>query len=230
MSDKSKEVIPLRTQLKHGLSNFLQKYRTVLIGIVAVIIVVLVGLAIWSQIDASTKKDYASRIEKSQDDFVSWQSESDLTKKETLGRALEDELSAVERNAPVSYGLLKALFLHGNFLAEEKKWSEASKVYAAISEKDPQSYLAPIGMVNASVCQEEAGDLVAALALLDGFLKTYSINQVLAPQVYFTKGHLLELQLKTADALAAYKALLEKYPESNWTKLAHDRIILLGSE
>jgi tetratricopeptide (TPR) repeat protein len=230
MSDKSNEANPLRVQVKNGLSNFIQKYRAVLIGIVLVVLVILVGLAVWSQLEGSTKKDFAARIEKSQEDFTAWKQATDTTKKETLAKALEEELLVIEKNAPVSYGLLKAWFLHGDFFAEQKKWVDAAKAYKTVFDKDPHSYLAPISLVNAAVSQEEAGDVAAALVLLETFLKDFSSNVVLAPQVYFTKGHLQELQLKPADALVSYKALQEKYAESNWTKLAHDRIILLGSD
>ena len=230
MSDKSNEANPIRIQVKNGLSNLIQKYRTILISMVALLVVVLVGLAVWSQVESSTKKDFAARMEKSQEDFSAWMKETDTTKKDSLAKTLEDELVVVEKNAPLSYGLLKAWFLHGDLYAEQKKWVEASKAYKTVYDKDAQSYLAPISLVNASVSQEEAGDVSAALLLLDIFLKDFSANVVLAPQVYFTKGHLQELQLKTADALVTYKLLQEKYPESNWTKLAHDRIILLGSD
>jgi hypothetical protein len=41
---------------------------------------------------------------------------------------------------------------------------------------------------------------------------------------------LLESEKKPADAVAAYKKLLDKFPESSWTKLGRDRILLLSPE
>ena len=123
MSDKSNEANPIRIQVKNGLSNLIQKYRTILISMVALLVVVLVGLAVWSQVESSTKKDFAARMEKSQEDLSAWMKETDTTKKDSLAKTLEDELVVVEKNAPLSYGLLKAWFLHGDLYAEQKNGS-----------------------------------------------------------------------------------------------------------
>ena len=84
--------------------------------------------------------------------------------------------------------------------------------------------------MNAAVSLEEAGDAAGALAAYADFEKGFSADPVLAPQVFFTQGRLLETQSKTADAVAAYKKLLAKFPESGWTKLGRDRILILSQE
>lgn len=224
------ETVPFRTKLKVAISNFLQKYRTVLLGIVIGGLVIVVGLAVWTQIDASTKTAFAAKIEKSQLDYSAWASESDATKKAELAKALEAELAEIQKNAPTGYGLSKAWFLQGTYLANEKKWADAAKAFRTVFEKDRASYLSPIALVNAGVSQEEAGDQEAALEAYAEFEKHFAGDTVLAPQVFFTQGRLYESLQKPVEAVAAYKKLLEKYPESGWTKLGRDRILLLSPE
>lgn len=224
------EAVPFRTQLKISISNFLQKYRVVLVATVATVVLVVVGLAIWGQIDSSSKVTFAGKIEKSQADYSVWEAETDATKKAELGKALEAELADIQASAPVGYGLSKAWFVQGNYWAAQKKWTEASKAYHTVFDKEPSSYLAPIALVNAAVSLEEAGDNAGALGLYTAFDKAFAGNVLLAPQVFFTEGRLFEAEKKVPEALAAYKKLLEKFPESNWTKLGRDRILVLSQD
>lgn len=222
--------VPFRTQLRVAVSNFLQKYRTLLLGVVGVAFLVVVAFAVWTQVDASSKNDFAAKIEKSQADYSAWVAEADATKKGELGKALEAELAQVQNSAPTGYGLSKAWFLQGNYYSSLKNWSEAAKAYHTVFEKDKSSYLAPIALVNSAVAHEEAGDASAALAVYGEFQKEFSTDVMLAPQVLFTQGRLLESEKKSDEALASYKKLLEKFPESSWTKLGRDRILLLSPE
>jgi len=216
--------------MRVAISNFLQKYRTLLLSIIVGGVLIVVALAIWTQIDASTKTSFAAKIEKSQVDYSAWSTETDATKKADLAKTLENELGDVQKNAPTGYGLSKAWFLQGNYWATQKRWPEAAKAYQTVFEKDRSSYLAPISLVNAGVCQEEAGDTVAALATYAEFEKNYATDPILGPQVFFTQGRLLETQQKSKDAVMAYQKLLDKFPDSGWTKLGRDRILLLSVE
>ena len=227
---QSTDAVPFRTKLRVEVTNFLQKYRTILLGLVIAAVVVVGGLAIWTEVDTATKNAFAARIEKSQSDYAAWQGETDEAKKAALGKDLETELAEVERSAPTGYGLSKAWFLHGNYWAAQKKWTQAAQAYHSVFDKDSGSYLAPIALVNAGVSLEEAGDAAGALATYAQFEKSFATDPVLAPQVFFTQGRLLEVQGKTADSVTAYKKLLAKFPESGWTKLGRDRILILNRE
>jgi len=227
---QSTERVPFRTKLRVEVGNFLQKYRPILLSLVVFAIVLVGGLAIWTQVDSATKTTFAAQIEKSQNDFSSWQSEIDSSKKADFARSLEKDLLDIQKNAPEGYGLSKAWFIQGNYFASQKKWPEAAKAFHTVFEKDPGSYLAPISLVNSGVSLEENGDGVGALAAYADFEKNFSTDSVLAPQVYFTQGRVLESLGKVADAVSAYKKLLAKFPESGWTKLGRDRIIFLSQE
>lgn len=225
---QSTDAIPFRTKLRVEISNFLQKHRTLLLGLVIAAVVVVGGLAIWTQVDSASKTAYAIQIEKSQDDYNSWSSESDASKKATFAKAFESDIAEIQKGAPVGYGLSKSWFLQGNYLVAQKKWPEAAKAFHTVFEKDPAGYLAPIALVNAGVSQEEGGDLPGALVTYTEFEKSFAADAVLAPQVFFTQGRILESQGKKNDAVGAYKKLLAKFPESGWAKLGRDRILFLN--
>jgi len=221
--------VPAWTNIRIAISNLLQKYRGLLIVVVAVLLVVVAGVAIWTQIDAATKNTFAAKIEKSQTDYGTWLVEAD-DKKADAGKTLEADLTEIEKSAPSGYGLAKAWFLHGNYFSAQKQWTQASDAFHKAFEADKTSYLAPISLVNAAVSKEQAGDTDGALKVYAEFESHFAADSVLAPQVFFTEGRLLESQSKLDDAVAAYKKLLQKFPESGWTKLGRDRILLLSRD
>jgi len=191
--------VPFRTQMRVAVSNFLQKYRTLLLGVVGAAFLVVVAFAVWTQVDASSKNDFAAKIEKSQADYSAWAAESDAAKKGELGKALEAELEQIQKSAPSGYGLSKAWFLQGNYYSALKNWPEAAKAYHTVFEKDKSSYLAPIALVNSAVAQEEAGDTAAALAVYGEFEKEFSTDAMLAPPLsMITAGVLTGFPLSMA--------------------------------
>ena len=227
---QSTDAVPFRTKLRVEVSNFLQRHRTLLLWLVIAAVVVVGGLALWTQVDAATKTSFAAQIEKSQTDYTAWQSESDAIKKEALAKVFESDLAEIQKSAPQGYGLSKAWFLQGSYFASQKQWREASKAFRTVFEKDAGSYLAPIALLNSGVSLEEAGDLEAASTAYADFEKHFATDVVLAPQVFFTQGRIFEAQGKTNEAVAAYKKLLAKFPESGWTKLGRDRILVLSQD
>lgn len=222
--------VPVRTKLRVAIGNLLQKYRGALVAAVAAVLVVVAGLTVWTQVDAATKSTFAAKIDKSQTDYGTWLFETDDAKRAEAAKALEADLTDIEKTAPKGYGLAKAWFLHGNYYATQKKWTEAADAFHKVYETDASLYLAPIALVNAGVAREQAGDAEAALKVYSEFEAHFAADSVLAPQVFFTQGRLLESQSKTDEAVAAYKKLLQKFPEAGWTKLGRDRILLLSRD
>ena len=49
------------------------------------------------------------------------------------------------------------------------------------------------------------------------------------PRAYFSLGRALETLGKPDEAVTAYNAGIDRFPDSNWTNLGRDRIIYLAS-
>lgn len=215
------------TPIRVKIANFLQRHRNILIIAILLVVVILSAVGIYAAITASTNNEYAVKVERVQQDLAKWQSETDDVKKKDFAATIEKNLADVIGHAPSSYGLLKAYFIQGNYQAAQKKWAEASTSFAKIFEIDSKSYLAPSALVNQAACLENAGNVKAALEVLANYEKNYASDKLNYPEVLFNQGRLLELQNDNPKAVAEYKKLLEKFPESNWAKLGRDRLIVI---
>ena len=76
----------------------------------------------------------------------------------------------------------------------------------------------------AGACYEELGDAKKAREAYERVKSRYR-DSYLAAQAMFSSGRLLETDGEFTGALAAYNQLEEEHPDSNWTKLARNRII-----
>ncbi|NNM55332.1 MAG: tetratricopeptide repeat protein [Spirochaetales bacterium] len=211
-----------------AISNFLQKNRSVILTAIVVVVVVLAALAGWSIYAQGVKKDFGAKIEKLDSDYSQWKSEADTTKKAQLEKNLLSELKALEAKAPNSYALLKAYFIQGEYQTDQKQWDTAAVSFEKVFTLDKTSYLAPVALVNAAVCYENANEQAMALQEYTTFISQYNKNALLAPQVYFSQGALLEAMGKTADAIKSYQQNVENFPDSDWTKLSRDRLFVIS--
>ncbi len=211
-----------------AISNFLQKNRSVILAAIVVVVVVLAALAGWSVYTQGVKKDFGAKIEKLDSDYSQWKSEADATKKAQLEKNLLAELKTLEAKAPNSYALLKAYFIQGEYQTNQKQWDAAAVSFEKVFTLDKSSYLAPVALVNAAVCYENANEQPKALKEYTTFLGQYKKNALLAPQVYFSQGALLEAMGKTADAIKSYQQNVENFPDSDWTKLSRDRLFVIS--
>lgn len=218
-------VIPLKAKI----ANFLQKNRNILILSILAVAILLASLGIWGAINSNNAVEYAKKVEKLQQDFSDLQSESDEVKKKTLTLQFEKEINDVIAQSSVSYGLMKAYFISGSYKAYQKKWVEAALDFGKVFEKDPKSFFAPVSLANAASCYENAGNLIKSMEIYELFEKNFSDNKITFPEVLFNKGRVQESLKQKESAISSYKKLLEKFPDSNWTKLARDRIITLDS-
>jgi tetratricopeptide (TPR) repeat protein len=210
-----------------GLANFLQRYRSVLIVGIILILVLLAGFATWSIWTQSVKVKYANKVEQIETSYNNWKQETDATKKQKLAQTLVSELTAVEKSAPNSYGLLKTYYIQGEYLETQKKYAEASAIFHKVFELNSSNYLAPVSLLNAAVCLENSGNEVQAEAFYVMFQKKFPQDKILGPQVGFSLGRIYESQNKPLLAIASYKKVVDNFTESDWAKLARDRLFLL---
>ena len=86
-----------------------------------------------------------------------------------------------------------------------------------------------MGLFNAAVCAEEAGDLAGASKLYAQVFGSYKDSTV-APRALFDAGRVAEARNDWSEAQKDYEQLDSQYGQSVWDKLAKNRIIELKVE
>ncbi|MBN2050066.1 MAG: tetratricopeptide repeat protein [Spirochaetales bacterium] len=215
-----------KEKLLTAFSAFIYKNRVFLITLLVVLVLGLITLGVILSIRQSQAEKGAALAESILETYESWAGESDETVKEELKQKIIDQAGSLTGDYPKTFAAQRALFTLAELYFNDKAYAEAAENYMKLAREYPSSYLAPVALSGASAAYENLQDLEASLAAAESIISSYSAS-LEAPRAFFTAGRLKERLEDPEGALALYSDLSGKFPESSWTKLAQDRIIVL---
>ncbi len=210
------------------LNDFMHKYRVWFIGFGIVVLASVVVLGIWSVASSSILKNSTIAIEELEKNY-----QDASATNEGIDSAARDRLIAQSDAIMAKYGkryaAAKASIIKADVLMASKDLEGAEKAYAASAESYPKSHLAPVALSNAAAVAEDRGDADAALKHLLKAEASYP-NAPGAGRITLSIGRIYESSKQYGKAMEAYARLIASGTDSDWTKLAHTRIILLKSQ
>ncbi|MFP4113193.1 MAG: tetratricopeptide repeat protein [Spirochaetales bacterium] len=209
--------------------NFLARHRTTMLVAIAVIAVAVVALIVVLTVQSNRNEAALTTVEDLQDEFDDWLALEDAEQPEAYD-ALSAELEQLIDDYPRTYAAARARIIDARALAQLERWQEASDRYVEVADLFPETYLAPVSLMDAAVAAEEAGNADGALELHRRIVHDYAEQSAEVPRALFSIGRILEGTDNVAEAAEAYRTLVDDYPASSWTNLARNRIITLTVE
>lgn len=210
-------------------SDFLRNNRVAVLILFAVVVLAVVGVAVGTAIKDGQTKASASSLEKLEADYAAYSSEQDATKKADLEKAFLASADKVAKQWKGQYAAQKATVYEAKVAESKKDWAGAEKKWLDLLSASSDSYLAPVALQGAASAAEEQGALDRSLADYKKLVDKYATKTIGIPHAYFSIGRLSEGAKDYAGALVAYQKVASTWPDSDWTKLATDRIIFLKS-
>jgi len=218
-----------RPRFRDRLSAILQKSRLALLILLIAILAGTIAYFVWTEIQSAAREKSALWAEKAQELEQQWSAETDEAKKQAQEKELTDLLGRILSRYPRQYAAQRAYLLKAHMADHTKDWAAMAQAYQTLASRFPRSYLAPLAQLYAGVSYEEMGDAKQALASYQRLQQRYR-DSYLLPRALFSVGRLLEGEGDWAGALKTYNELEDDHPDSNWTKMARNRIILLKTE
>jgi len=209
------------------LTDFLRRSRVALLVVAAIFVVALVSAGVVSAVrqDRLAKSSAAmDSLDAAYDDWLALAEDA----RPSASASLLADAAAVAEGYDGMYAELRAHLVQARVHYILKDYASAEKAFLAVTDADPDSHLALVSLANASAMAEERGDKEAALAHLSRAEKDYPAAAGLA-RIRFNIGRIYEETKQYDKAMSAYGALAALPEESDWTKLARDRIIYLRS-
>jgi tetratricopeptide (TPR) repeat protein len=195
----------------------------------AVIVLAVIGVAVGTAIKDGQTKAAAASLEKLEADYATYSSEQDATKKAELEKAFVVSADTIAKQWNGNYAAQKAIVYKAKIAESKKDWAGAEKAWLSLLSSSSDSYLAPVALQGAASAAEEQGAFDRSLADYRKLVDKYASKTIGIPHAYFSIGRLSEGTKDYAGALVAYQKVASTWPESDWTKLATDRIIFLKS-
>lgn len=208
------------------LNDAIVSRKGVLIAIGALIIVAVVGIGVASAVGEGAAKKATAALEKLEADYEAF-SALEPDKRAAALEALAASADALSGGK--SYAAQRALAIKAQAYGDAENPAEAEKAYADLAARFPDSHMAPVALLNAAAMAEDAGNADAALKHLESAEKLYPDAPGIG-RATLSIGRLHESAKRYDKALEAYGRLVAGGEDSDWTKLARDRIIVLKSQ
>jgi tetratricopeptide (TPR) repeat protein len=211
-------------------SDFLRKYRVLVLAIFGAALVALIGITVVTVINDGIIKSSTSSMEKLDADYAVYTAEQDKSKKTELENAFISSADEIIKKWPHRFASLRAQAYKAKIEESKKDWSAAEKDWLALAAAAPDAYLAPVALQGAAYAAEEQGAPDRAAAVYRKLVDKYADKTIGIPHAYFAIGRLAEQSKDYAAASTAYQKIVSTWPDGDWTKLATDRILFLKSQ
>jgi tetratricopeptide (TPR) repeat protein len=229
--DKSPRAKPAEKKTAYTrFANFLRKYRIAVLSVFGAAILALIAIAAFTFASDHALKSATAAMEKMEADYAAYDGEKDQAKKAELEKALLESADSVAKKWKSRFAAQRALSYKARIAETKKDWAEAEKDWLAVADAAPASYIAPVALRAAARAAEEQGAADRALAGYRKLVDKYASDAIGIPHAYFSIGRLSEGAKDYAGALTAYQKVVSTWPDSDWTKLATDRIISMKSQ
>ena len=215
-----------KNQILTRVSDALSRHRRIIAITLIVAAGLLVVLFVALQIRTSRINSSLTAIETLESDYDAWTALSDDDKSAGFDKLIK-EADSVAQKYPKLYAAQRALFLKGQLYVAQGSWADAGQAFIEIADRFPQSYLAPVALMQAAIAYENDSDIDSARQVLGSIVADYGNSSAEVPRALFSLGRISEAQDEIADASDYYNQLVDDYPTSSWTNLARDRIITL---
>jgi tetratricopeptide (TPR) repeat protein len=211
-------------------SAFISRNRIKLIIVLSIIVlaVIVTGITINSinkQLDKKT-----AQIELLHDEYANWvNNTAELSEEESqkVYVKLQDDLSQFIESTRKGYPELRALFTLASVEYQKENYTSAVELFKKVLEDYADSHLAASSAMNTAVCYEQLNDSENAVKYYQMVFDNYGDRSSEAPHAKFSTGRIYEGMGDSAKAIDAYRELSTVYPDSEWTKLAVSRLIVL---
>ncbi len=215
-----------KKDLKSALSLFLFKYRIVFLVLISVILIFVLGVAVYTGVHQNRVEKSAIAAEELQQLFEDWSAapeEEKAEKEEQLISAAEDILDSFKG----MYAAQRTRIVLGRVYYQKEEWDSAIEQYTALADDFPRSYLAPVALMSAAVAHEQEGANGEAISLYQRVRENYSESFPDVSYALFSIGRLYEKDGEVDAAIEAYNEVVDNFSSSSWTNPAHNRIIYL---
>jgi len=215
---------------KQKLTIIIQKNSTILLGLLALIIIVVIGLLIYNSIQLKSLEKETQQIEAIQDNYEKISLLTDEGEIEKARSSLLTDLNTLINSNSKNYALQRGLFIRANLYYNNNELKKSVDDFKLLAKTFPNSYLAAISLVNAGTALEDQKKTDDAIEVYKMVIDKYSKTSPETANIYFSIGRLFEENGDFKAAKEEYNTLLDNFPDSNWTNLARSRIIFLESK
>ena len=225
----NKNVNPTESiRFSERLNDFLIANRKLFLIFGITIIVVVVAIGAFTMISRDINNKATLAMESLESDFETWNELQDDKKTPDASASIIEKADSLIKKYAKQYASTRASVIKSQLLFSSGDLEGAEKAYVEMATRLPESHMAPVALINASSIAEDRGQTDLAIAYLEKVVGKYPEAPGFG-RALLSLGRIYEQKKQYDQAKEMYGKLIASGIESDWTKLAHDRIILMKS-
>ncbi|NLZ76786.1 MAG: tetratricopeptide repeat protein [Spirochaetales bacterium] len=228
MSDRKSDIeLTVAQRIEGSLSRFFLKWGVVIAYISVVVLIAAIALVSIGIYESRKLDRLFNELDLLEHEYQTFQSlgEDD----ESYAEKREDLLSGLDALASdgKGYPALKARYLLGTFAFGEGSYQDAIDHFGDVYRMGKGTYFQSLALANAAASAENMGDVQRALEYYTRIIDEFGFEAAEAPKALFAQGRLEEGRGNTDLAKATFQQLADQFPNSEYAKLALNRIAFL---
>jgi predicted negative regulator of RcsB-dependent stress response len=225
MSDKSEKM-----SVNEKLALFIHRYRFILLGFFAALVLAIIALLVVVGIQSSNKQQAAKILETAAAYYEDYQNASDDAAKKDAEAKVAVEVDKLVKKFPKELSAQRALLVQAKLFASKEDYTSASDSYKKAYSLSKKSYLAPLALAEAAGMAEDSGDIAKALECYVTMTSEYGKDVPGAARSFFNLGRLYEAQKDYAKASETFLKMQDLFSGDSWTNIGKSRIIAYKSQ
>jgi TolA-binding protein len=220
-----------KSSLFERLIDLLQRGRLVFLAVFVLLILAVAGLLIRNQIEQARFAEAVKALETLDEVYAGWESASGDDKKAEALVKLQQEADKIAVTYPNTYYPQRAHYLIAKIEFDAGQFDKAELAFLDAVDSKKDSFFAGICLFNAAIAAEQANHLDKSQEYLKRLVKDYKSTTAQTPRALLALGRIAEKNNDFTKANEYYRQIVDDYGnESDWTKVARDRIILLKTQ
>ncbi|GAB4370729.1 MAG: hypothetical protein Kow009_07160 [Spirochaetales bacterium] len=130
-------------QLIDRIADFIHRNRKIFWGSLAGILVVLIGVLVYVEVQKKNLEESTRRIEDVLKQVAKYRTTSG-EEKEAMEKSILEELDGIISTYPSYYAAVRAYHVKADLLFEKKEYDSAAELWTTLAKKYPKSHLAPL--------------------------------------------------------------------------------------
>jgi len=224
MSDVKKK--PEKKHIRVVLSNLISRYRIPLLIFFGIVIVSMIGVAVYSAYNQNSVEKSSIAAEELQSIYDEWSSAAEDEKADLKTELLQKAELAANRYSRL-FAAQRAYLITGRVFYAEEEWEKSIEQFKLLAEKFPKSYLAPVSLMSAAAAYEQLEDYESSIELYNRIGVAYAESFPSTAYALISMGRLYEKLNDRIAAIETYNQVIDNFSGSSWTNIAQNRIIYL---
>jgi len=213
-----------------ALAGWIAKYRFILLGVVAAVVVIAVAIAVASTVKTNKMVKCFTELENLSYQLTVAQGKTDADEDSIKAKEAETLTAAYTLAAANSKNAVgsRAYLYAAELEFKNAEYAKARDAYLIAASANEKAYTAPLCWYNAAICSEELGNVDAAIANIEKAVARKDF--VTAPRAMFNAGRMEEQRGNYAAAKDWYTRVNDSFANDNWANLAKSRLISMDAE